>query len=272
MGMSASQCRLLSLTARMNDLEHQAQSISNSKMRLATRSEEASREYSEALKKDKLVMLTGVSQNGKTYTDATAHLLTTYNAISATESQRLLKDSSGKLIVSSGMGKAYDTSKGVLADYLKICKVETDPTATNYDKSKVEWYTNIYDAIGKNGYNSPGDEYLKDSEWLYEQFESGNLYLSKWNSSGGEEADGGFEDVSWETGDTSLQKENDDSELAKAEAEYNVKTASIQTQDKKFDLSLTNINTEHTALQTEYDSVKKVIDKNVETTFKIFNA
>lgn len=272
MGMSSSQCRLLSLTARLSNLEHEAQAVSNSKLRLASRSEDASRDYQIALNKDKLVMLTGVGANGKTYADATAHLMTTYGAISATESQRMLKDSSGKLVVSDGMGKAYDSSKGVLADFLKICKVETDSTKENYDPSRAQWYTNIYNEIAKNGYFSPGDAQFKDSQWLYNELSNGNIYLEKWNDTAGEEATGAFEKIAWDSGDNSLQKKADDSELAKAEADYNVKLASIQTQDKKYDMQLQEIQTEHTAVQTEYDSVKKVIEKNVDRTFKTFNA
>lgn len=55
-----------------------------------------------------------------------------------------------------------------------------------------------------------------------------------------------------------------------ATATYNAQITVIQSQDKLFDLSLNQINTEHSSMQTEYDSVKKVIDKNVERSFKIF--
>ena len=55
MGMSASQARLLSITARMNDIEYKSQTISNTKLRLADEAEQVSREYTEALNKTKLV-------------------------------------------------------------------------------------------------------------------------------------------------------------------------------------------------------------------------
>lgn len=42
--------------------------------------------------------------------------------------------------------------------------------------------------------------------------------------------------------------------------------------DKLYDMELKNIDTEHQAIQTEIDSVKKVIDKNIERSFKIFQA
>ncbi|MBR1907306.1 hypothetical protein IJ818_00005, partial [bacterium] len=54
MGMSSSQARLLSITARINDIEYKSQSISNSKIRSADESEQVAREYTQALNKTKL--------------------------------------------------------------------------------------------------------------------------------------------------------------------------------------------------------------------------
>ena len=44
----------------------------------------------------------------------------------------------------------------------------------------------------------------------------------------------------------------------------------IQTQDKKLELKLQDLDTKQKALSTEMDSIKKVIDKNIETSFKAF--
>ena len=49
MGMAASQARLLTITARMHDVEYQAQSIQNAKVQLATKSDEVYQDYLEAL-------------------------------------------------------------------------------------------------------------------------------------------------------------------------------------------------------------------------------
>ena len=43
-----------------------------------------------------------------------------------------------------------------------------------------------------------------------------------------------------------------------------------QQRDKQLEMELQRLQTSHNAIQTELDSVKKVIDKNVETTFKTF--
>ena len=49
MGMAASQARLLTITARLHDVEYQAQSIQNAKTQLATQSDAVYQEYLEAL-------------------------------------------------------------------------------------------------------------------------------------------------------------------------------------------------------------------------------
>ena len=60
--------------------------------------------------------------------------------------------------------------------------------------------------------------------------------------------------------------ENDD----KAKAKYDRLQKQIQNQDKKLELELDNIETQRSAVTTEIDSVKKVIDDNIEGSFKTF--
>ena len=52
----------------------------------------------------------------------------------------------------------------------------------------------------------------------------------------------------------------------------NSKIQVIQVQDKNLELKLKQLDTEQNAIQTEMDAVKKVISKNVESSFKTFNA
>lgn len=53
-------------------------------------------------------------------------------------------------------------------------------------------------------------------------------------------------------------------------SKYNAEEARLQTIDKKFEMELKNLDTQHQAVQTEIDAVKKVIDKNIDMTFKTF--
>lgn len=270
MGMSASQARMLTLTSRLSDLEYQAQSISNSKIRLADQEQAASVAYQSALDKEKLTVY---NSDTNSYIDATAYNLTTYNAISNTDKQRFIKDVTGNVLVSSSVGNAYDSANGDLNTFLTGIGVTTNTTDANYDAGSVRYYTNVFNEIkSSGGYNCPGDTNMRDSEWLEEEIESGNLYLYEYNTTGGSLGTGDWENVSWTSGDASLETSTDSSEITKAEAEYNTTMNAIQAKDKRYDLQLKEINTEHTAIQTEIDSVKKVINKNVERSYKVFSA
>ena len=72
--------------------------------------------------------------------------------------------------------------------------------------------------------------------------------------------------------DESIVEKEDTSAIALAEQEYKNEMDRIEKQDKRFDMTLNKLESEHTALQTEYESVSKVISKNVEKSFNIFNA
>lgn len=52
--------------------------------------------------------------------------------------------------------------------------------------------------------------------------------------------------------------------------DINAKTEAIQEQDRTLELRLRQLDTEQDALQTEMEAVKKVIEKNIESTFKTF--
>lgn len=53
-------------------------------------------------------------------------------------------------------------------------------------------------------------------------------------------------------------------------ADINAKTEKIQQQDRTLELRLRQLDTEQQALQTEMEAVQKVIEKNIESTFKTF--
>ena len=63
-----------------------------------------------------------------------------------------------------------------------------------------------------------------------------------------------------------ISKDNYDKSIA----DINAQTESIQQQDRTLELRLKQLDTEQSALQTELEAVTKVIEKNVESTFKTF--
>lgn len=62
----------------------------------------------------------------------------------------------------------------------------------------------------------------------------------------------------------------DEGDYAVGNAEYEEKVARLQRIDKRFDTQIQQLSTEQKAIETEMDSIKKVIDKNIEETFKTF--
>ncbi len=63
-----------------------------------------------------------------------------------------------------------------------------------------------------------------------------------------------------------LYMENDSA----AEAEYTRASETLQKHDKALEMQLTQITTQQKSLDTEMDSVKKVLEKNIEGSFKTF--
>src|SRR5574344_61733 len=72
--------------------------------------------------------------------------------------------------------------------------------------------------------------------------------------------------------DAMNQYNYDQNQYDKKVQDINSKLEIIQEQDKNLELNLKQLDTEENAIPTEMDAVKKVISKNVESSFKTFNA
>lgn len=151
---------------------------------------------------------------------------------------------------------------------------------------KYQWYTNLWFRMGglsdaekqdnQNNYKILDDYYMYNENWLKFALEHGIVTMEQVQfQEEGETINEKMNQYAW----TAIQYGNcadlvevtDDVAIAKAEAEYQRKTADIQAKDKKYDNDLKKLDTTHNALQTEYDSIKSVIDKNVERSFKAFS-
>lgn len=62
----------------------------------------------------------------------------------------------------------------------------------------------------------------------------------------------------------------DSGDYAVASAEYDMKVEKLQRKEKQLDMNIKQLAAERDAVDNEMDSVKKVIDKNIEETFKTF--
>lgn len=259
MGLSASQARLLTLTSRLSDLELKAQQISNQKTRMSMESQRVSQDYSDAIGKQKLTVLSGAKSDGSlVYQNLNYYNLTSCNSMLS--AQYALSTTNGDILVTKEMALNYIASPTV-DDFLAIYGADADGGSS----ASADYYKNLY-ARMRAGYITVSNEKdtLENSTWIEDQLINGNLQLQKADSAGN------WEEASYSS-DASIVLNSDDVDLAKAEATYKAEMAKIESKDNKFDLQLNDINTEHSAVQTEIEAVKKVMDKNISRTFKIFS-
>ena len=79
------------------------------------------------------------------------------------------------------------------------------------------------------------------------------------------------EDLDNDAYDEAMVKYNYQKDLYDKELnDLNARIKIIQSQDQTLEVRLKNIDTEHKALDTEMEAVKKVLEKNIESSFKTF--
>lgn len=131
-------------------------------------------------------------------------------------------------------------------------------------ETKAQWYENLFTRIQKGGYKVLQDGLASSNEWMQFAFESGIITMEQVDSN-----------KNWQpliySNCSDITEQTNDAAIAKAEAEYKAAMNKIENKDKRYDLELKNIDTEHNSLQVEYDSIKTAIDKNIERTFKLYS-
>ena len=115
-------------------------------------------------------------------------------------------------------------------------------------------------------------EFSSDGETLQQMLQSGRIVVDEVKIG----SDGTLSDKTTSVAtDDSLNYTTtstiDKTAVAKAEAEYEYAMKKIDKKDKQYDMELNKLETERTALTKEYDSVKKVVQDNIERTFGIFS-
>lgn len=270
MGMAASQARMLSLTSRLSDLELKAQQIANTKIRLSDASSEASSAYNLALSKETLTVFTGINTDGsRTYANATLSNLLNSKA-SSTDKYRYIETSDGRAVVDSSIMNAFQNNPTSVDNFARQMLGLDANASLSSSKEAYSYYSKIFDKLTHDQYYD-ATPVQNNSDWLNSQVEAGLLYLYEWDKDSND-GKGDFVGKSWDSGDTSLVSKQDDHNEAKAEAEYNATMKDIEAKESRLDAELKKIDTEHNAVQTEIDSVKGVISKNIERSFKIFDA
>ncbi len=270
MGMAAGQARLLSITKRLGDNELKAQSITQAKIRLSEANMVAGDEYVRALNKSQLKYSTYDAQGNVSYQKLTAANLTQYGPL---KNQYVIVNSAGQAMVSEKESANYQNSDS-LEEFLQ-----------NYDEDEKSWYTNLWyrmngdsddkSSASQQSWTVLSDADLNSSKWIQYALENGIVTLELAQRSNSEDSNAPVDTIEWKavayTSALDIVQDTDDTDLAKAEAKYNLALQEIQAQDKQYDSQLKKLDTEHSALESEYDSIKTTVEKNVERSFKAFS-
>ena len=107
-----------------------------------------------------------------------------------------------------------------------------------------------------------------DPNYLQDCLRNGKYLLQKYTA-GDDHNDAVWNDMSWDaTSNISDRYYTEDDAAAKAI--YDRKQSEIQNADKKLELELDNVESQRTAVKTEIESVEKVINDNIDKSFKTF--
>ena len=292
MGLAASQGRLLSLTARNNDLVYEGHQISQQRLFLAEETSLAAKEYTEAMNNkimqanvngEKQLLTFDLLTSQDPFSGLFMRLVDAYGNVvvpgESLEVQQTLTDEETQETSTSTIGRfksSADFIKNFMSDLSddKKAELSTYSLANIYDyynnnyESKDESITLIHKSkdnsnLIKEGETPLVDIYVNDPKYLQEMLIKGEYIIQQAQS------DGTYGDLVWQ-GSAIISEVYDTSDDAAAEAEYETATLEIQKQDKILEMRLTQIETEQKAVSTELKSIKSVIKDNVENTYKTF--
>lgn len=145
--------------------------------------------------------------------------------------------------------------------YQYIWKAGT--SVSSDDMAQATFYDTLFNQICANGWTE--NNQIEDKTYLQQMLQSGMLYLSKTKD------DGYYYQENYAT-DSYIKEIEDDTKVAQAEAKYTTEKAKLNAKEETLDLKMKNLDTEISSLSTEYDTVKNAISKNIEKSFKRYNA
>lgn len=128
---------------------------------------------------------------------------------------------------------------------------------------EAKWYMHLFEKIQSCGYQVLAKGLANSTDWMQFALENGIVVMEQINT-----------EENWQpithTSCSDIIEQTDSQAATIAEAEYNKAMRQIEAKDEMFDLELKNIDTEHTSLQSEYESVKKAMTGNIERTFQMY--
>ena len=119
------------------------------------------------------------------------------------------------------------------------------------------------------------DGLMNSDEWLNYALKNRVVTMERVNYTEPTEDGTGIEQYTWTSiiysNALDISEEENEKAITQAEVKYKQTLSDIESKDKQYDNIIRRLDTEHNALQTEYESVKSVITKNLERTLKMYS-
>lgn len=168
------------------------------------------------------------------------------------------------------MGQTSDGRNGTIEYNLYEAKDDDvftikAPTDVDTGSSNLEagFYDALFNRICVSGWTE--NDNITNADYMQELLKSGAVYISSIDN------DGNYYQSSYST-DTYISEVTDTEGVAQAEAKYNAAKAKIENKENTIDTKMKNLDTEISSLTTEYDTMKNVINKAIEKSFKRYDA
>ena len=155
----------------------------------------------------------------------------------------------------------------------EFMELAADPDFNNSDENHTKYFDKVAEA--DQSWVEFDEVLINSPEWLQFALESGELTLEKVVFNEDYDTTTELENKTWQattwSSTADIIEVTDELAITKAEVKYEQALRDIQAKDKEYDNDIKKLDTEHNALQTEYDSIKSVLDKNMERSFKAFS-
>lgn len=160
------------------------------------------------------------------------------------------------------VGKSVETSAFVTDDSSYVYIGKSSGTTISQEEKLADFFDEIYNNICEHGWRE--DSTIDDEEYLESAIKDGRYSMSSLNN------DGYYYQTRYnETG--YIKEVTDDDAIARAEAEYQRMKSELTYKEDSMDLKSKKLDAEISTLSTEYETVQKLISKNIEKTFTMFN-
>lgn len=142
---------------------------------------------------------------------------------------------------------------------------------SEYSKDEFNFYVRMFESIQESGgCITVPEEYETGTDankWFNDMVESGRAIICVYNENTKEWNESS---VATSVNQNYIQRNQDETDLKKAEAEYEYQLGIINKKDTEIDKELSKLETTRNSLKQEEESYRKIIEENTDRTFGIF--